>query len=619
MADAASLILEQYLRGELTLADAQTQLRAAVSADAGAASRVHAKLDELFRAGRLPVQVHTVLKSAAGAADAIAPRDDTRPLTAAPVEPTNFDPESAAQREVADATRLDPKAAARPETADATRLDPGRTDADSTASGATTRPTVRTLAGARLESPATAAPLDIGEPSAQPSQPRAPTGPTGSNWAHPEQWHVRHEGSFGPGSVIKDRFVLESELGHGGMGVVYRALDRRKEEAQDRDPYVAIKILNEEFRRHPSSLIALQREARKAQQLAHPNIITVYDFDRDGTTVYMTMELLDGQPMSRLIAQHKLQGLPPEQVSPLVHGLGEALSYAHKKGIVHSDFKPGNVFVTRSGEVKVLDFGIARAVPTALQPDADKTVFDASQLGALTPPYASAEMLAGSAPVPADDVYALAVVTFELLSGRHPFDRLPASTARQRNLRPLLPSGLSRRQRRALLRGLEFERDKRHADARAFLADFEGPGPVKKAAYVTAGVALLIAVAAIWQGQQLRPDVPWESLSLDDQQRFNFAVTEGRSALDFNAPPEEALDLFNQAYGIHRNNPRAIEGLEEVADRLLPQLRYADARDQRRVLQLLNCQEHLATYRPVRAACESLLGSTCAEARLPPC
>ena len=605
MTDAASRTLEQYLDGELTLAEAQTALQAAVVADPAAIPGVLAGLDEAFRAGRLPVQVHAILQSAVNAPATDAVRDDTRPIAgAAVVEPTNFDPDSAARREAAEATRLDP----------------GRTDADATA-GATTRPTVRTQSlkdAVPAVSPVSAAtgPFDIGEPSAHPSQARAPTG---SNWAHPEEWHVRHEGPLGPGSVINDRFELESEIGHGGMGVVYRAIDRRKLEAQDRDPYVAIKILNEEFRRHPSSLIALQREARKAQQLAHPNIITVYDFDRDGTTVYMTMELLDGQPLSRLIAAHKLQGLPPEEALPLLHGVGEALAYAHKKGIVHSDFKPGNVFVTRTGDVKVLDFGIARAVPTTLRPDADRTVFDARELGALTPPYASAEMLAGAAPVPADDVFALAIVAFELLSGRHPFDRVPASTARERNLRPLLPSGLSRRQRRALLRGLEFERDKRHPDARAFLADFEGPGPVRKAAYVTAAAALLVAAFATWQSMQLRPDVPWESLSSEDQQRFNSAVTEGRSALDFDAPPEEALDFFNQAYAIHRNNPRAIEGLEEVADRLLLPLRNSDARDQRRVLQALTCQEYLATYRPVRAACESLLGSSCTDARLPPC
>ncbi len=82
--------------------------------------------------------------------------------------------------------------------------------------------------------------------------------------------------------MIRDRFVLEDPLGKGGMGTVFRARDLRKEEAQDRNPYVAIKILNEDFKRHPRSLQALQREARKSQTLAHPNIVTVYDFDRDG-------------------------------------------------------------------------------------------------------------------------------------------------------------------------------------------------------------------------------------------------------------------------------------------------------------------------------------------------
>src|SRR5690606_23603192 len=86
----------------------------------------------------------------------------------------------------------------------------------------------------------------------------AGTSATGSDWRHPERWQSRHEGPLGPGSVIKDRFVLESVLGQGGMGVVFRAIDRRKEEARDRDPYVAVKILSEEFSKHPNALIALQ-------------------------------------------------------------------------------------------------------------------------------------------------------------------------------------------------------------------------------------------------------------------------------------------------------------------------------------------------------------------------
>src|SRR5690606_11537505 len=94
------------------------------------------------------------------------------------------------------------------------------------------------------------------------------------------------------GSVVNRRFVIEGVLGRGGMGVVYRARDLRKEETGDRDPYVALKVLSDEFRRDPRMAVALQREARKAQTLAHPNIATVYDFDRDDNIVYLTMEEL---------------------------------------------------------------------------------------------------------------------------------------------------------------------------------------------------------------------------------------------------------------------------------------------------------------------------------------
>ena len=103
------------------------------------------------------------------------------------------------------------------------------------------------------------------------------------------------------GSVINDRFVIEGILGRGGMGVVYRARDLRKEETGDRDPFVALKVLSDEFRRDPRMVVALQRESRKAQTLAHPNIATVYDFDRDGDIVYLTMEELDGQPLKDVI------------------------------------------------------------------------------------------------------------------------------------------------------------------------------------------------------------------------------------------------------------------------------------------------------------------------------
>ena len=190
--------------------------------------------------------------------------------------------------------------------------------------------------------------------------------------------------------ALKQRFILEESLGQGGMGQVFKARDLRKVEAQDDNPWVAIKILGEEFSRHPKALISLQREAKKSQQLAHPNVVTVYDFDRDGDRVFMTMELLQGAPLNGWKKIRYKEGKKPTP-ERMVKEMAAGLAYAHKFGVVHSDFKPDNVFVTTDGRVKILDFGIARIVDSATEKDS----FDAGELGALTLGFASLEMLQG--------------------------------------------------------------------------------------------------------------------------------------------------------------------------------------------------------------------------------
>jgi len=220
------------------------------------------------------------------------------------------------------------------------------------------------------------------------------------------------------GAVLKDRFVIEKILGRGGMGVVYLALDLRKQEARDRHPHVALKALSDSYQRDEKMVISLQRESQKAQSLAHPNIATVYDFDRQGSLVYLTMEVLTGSPLDDFIKDHPT-GLPPERVAPMTRGMCLGLAYAHNKGIVHSDFKPGNVFLGAKDNPKILDFGIARAAPvneTQTREASAETQFDAGELGALTPSYAAKEMFFGADPHPSDDVYALAITVYQLLT-----------------------------------------------------------------------------------------------------------------------------------------------------------------------------------------------------------
>ncbi len=263
--------------------------------------------------------------------------------------------------------------------------------------------------------------------------------------------------------------MLEEKIGQGGMGTVFKARDRRKEEAQDRNPYVALKVLNEDFRRHPRSLQALQREARKAQALQHPNIVTVYDFDRDGTNVYMVMELLEGEPLDRLIRRHKGVGLESGQAWQIALQICKGMGYAHGQGIVHADFKPANAYLLNDGTVKIFDFGIARAVKQGTRGAGEHTTFDPGTLGALTPAYASREVVLGQDPDSSDDVYAIACVIYELLTGTHPFNSIAADVASEQALVAPRPAGLSWRRWRALRGALDFSRERRPATARVLL------------------------------------------------------------------------------------------------------------------------------------------------------
>ncbi len=301
--------------------------------------------------------------------------------------------------------------------------------------------------------------------------------------------------AVGPGTVIKDRFELLEVLGEGGMGIVYKARDLIKVEASDRNPYLAIKVLNDNFKRHPESFISLQRECSRTQKLAHPNIATVYDFDRYDSMVYMTMQLLEGKPLNDFISEHvPEEGMSFEEAMPLIEDMGNALGYAHSSNIVHSDFKPGNAFVTDSHGVQVLDFGIARAVKKPGQQDT--TLFDAGKLGALTPSYASCEMLEEEEPDPRDDIYALAVVSYILLSGSHPFDKFPATMARDHEMVPKPLRKLTRRQNKMLRKGLSFDRDKAPANVQVFLNGLRNKGGNLEK-YSLAAVVGIVSLALI--------------------------------------------------------------------------------------------------------------------------
>ncbi len=403
--------------------------------------------------------------------------------------------------------------------------------------------------------------VDLTDPgaldAAAADQAEADTGaswPTGTDWkAEPSATAPARK--IGPGTVLKDRFELLSLLGEGGMGAVYKAVDKLKVEARDRNPYLAIKLLTGDFQSHPEAFIALQRESAKAQRLAHPNIATVYDFDRDRGTIYMTMELLEGDALNSYIRKLPAGGLPADQAMPLVEQLGAGLSYAHKHNLVHSDLKPGNCWLTRESTLKLLDFGIARASSTKADASGETTVFDPGQLGALTPAYATVEMFEGQDPDPRDDLYAMACIAYELLTGKHPFNKVSAPKALEKKLAPAPVAKLTKRQNKALMRGLALRREDRTPTVDEFLEEIR-PRKDRTKQYIASGLvaAILVAVFAYtpiktyFEDQRNAGIVAQIASGREDTIKAALATTRGLDERSRKAILEQAKDTLIKFY-----------------------------------------------------------------------
>jgi serine/threonine protein kinase len=264
--------------------------------------------------------------------------------------------------------------------------------------------------------------------------------------------------------VLRDRYELLSVLGRGNSGTVYRALDRHRAHLADTARFVAVKVLKLDYQNRPEALAALEREFHQAQSLSHPNIVSVFDLDRDGDTNFIVMELLQGELLADVMV--RLRGpMQRQHALALISSVGAALAHAHRRDVVHADLKPRNIMITSTGEVRVLDFGFARHRPLDLH---SASAFDAAPASA--PAYASVERVTGSEPHPSDDVYSLACIAYELLSGEHPFGGRSAVLARANGRRPRNIPGLTRKQMQSLNRALLWGRGERKIDVVDLLA-----------------------------------------------------------------------------------------------------------------------------------------------------
>ncbi|MES1943958.1 protein kinase [Salinisphaera sp. PC39] len=396
-----------------------------------------------------------------------------------------------------------------------------------------------------------------------------------------------------PGYMLKERFRLEEKLGAGAMGAVFRAVDQRRVETRHQNPNVAIKVIAGDFSKHANAFIALQREADKSQTLAHPNIITVYDFDRDGELFFMTMESLVGTTLDKYIAEGRGDR---KQALAYIGDIANAIAYAHRRNIVHSDLKPQNIFVTEEGTLKVLDFGIARAFSDADE-GGDRTR-DPGEVAGLTPTYASCEMFEGGEPHPADDVYAIGLIAYEMLTGEHPFARKRAVDAKAEGLRPRRIRGLKNFQWQAIAKALAFDRADRWQDAEQFRRKFVGTG--RRVRQLSAALVLAIAgfgTYMLFFQPEAGPDIPFEELPQETRQEFNTALAEGQRARQF-GDLNGALFYFDQAYNLHPRNPRVMEEIDAVLDDIFS--RMADDPSPAQARRQLNQVRELQKYESLK-------------------
>jgi len=293
-----------------------------------------------------------------------------------------------------------------------------------------------------------------------------------------------------PGTLIGNHYRLEKRMGIGGMSEVWKAIDIIREEGNLRDPYVAIKFLSADFKPHPDALKVFVREFNRYERVVHPNIVRAYKLDRTENETFIVMAFLDGILLTELIKKNP-HGLQIKKAKSIIKDMAAALAHAHHEGIAHLDFTPNNIFYDpKTEKIKVIDFGVAQPIKTS---EREQTNYTFKGLAALTKPYASYEILMALTPDARADIYSLACISYELLSGKHPYKGNAANEAQQKNLHPAPIKKLNRKQNKVLLNALAIKRNERIDSVENFFNGlFPSPNPVKKCLVISVGIMILL-------------------------------------------------------------------------------------------------------------------------------
>jgi hypothetical protein len=315
-------------------------------------------------------------------------------------------------------------------------------------------------------------------------------------------------GELTDGSLFAGRYLVIDMLGKGGMGCVYRALDTKVDEE------VALKFINPDIAADAKIIERFRTELKVTRRITHRHVCRMYDLSTDGDSLFITMEYIPGEDLENMI--RRLGKLPVEKAFVIAQQICEGLAEVHRLGVIHRDLKPKNIMIDREGEVKIMDFGLARTPRGVKLTEAGHVVG--------TPIFMSPEQIDGETLDPRSDIFALGVIMYYMLTGALPFEAesTPMLALRHKTHRPADPHALSPRVSgelsRIVMKCLEIEKEKRYPGAQELLADLdkagEGfdtyevhvPGRAKKSASdvtsripwarVITGASIVVALAA---------------------------------------------------------------------------------------------------------------------------
>jgi len=347
------------------------------------------------------------------------------------------------------------------------------------------------------------------------------------------------------GTVLKKRFLLTSLIATGGTSYIYKARDLLASMSTAESREIVLKVTRHSLHDSTSPSEIALHEALTTRNLAHPNIVQVYDYDCDSNYCFVTMEYLTGESLSRRLQRSVKNKLSYKQAMRIAIPTAGALHYAHSQGVVHTDIKPGNIILATDGQVKVIDFGTAR--PNSHARRTPKQANEASYSG-FTPAYASPQTLRDQPATASDDVYSFACTLYEMLAGHLPYNRVTADAAEQKHLRPERLKAVNIWQWFVLKKALSFRQKARYSDISHFMRSFT------RARYIWSGLAVLLLTLslsvyildrAVSSFSQHKTTEKYLATVSDD-------MTQATKLIDRlqQTPPLERIKLLSNAHGL---------------------------------------------------------------------